>query len=203
MPGHGRNWRLRPEVAIVSSVDQLAGVVADIHGEFAIFGHSLGAYLGLALAARLEQDSRSPQCATLFVSANAAPECAVLPFSGSPLRISDEEIFEIARRSGGGVGPEYTQNEQFRGRIANLLRADFSLSHTFLEASRNIVTEADIIACHGTRDIFTDSQIEAWAHHTTGGFKIHRFAGGHFYLEDEAEALSKVVAEAVLKATAR
>jgi surfactin synthase thioesterase subunit len=194
LPGRGRLWRQRAEVDIEAAVDRLVESTEEIDGEFAIFGHSLGAYLGLALAARLESAAGQARCAVLFASANAAPSAAVLPFDDSPLGTSDAEIFKIAQSSGGGVAPQFAENEQLRARIAALLRADFSLSHTFLGTSRQVVTGADVIACYGTADIFTDSQVMAWSRHTSGGFEAHRFSGGHFYLEEEGDAVAGVIA---------
>lgn len=200
LPGHGRQWRLEPEVAVDDAITRLVEATDGITGDFGIFGHSLGAYLGLALAARLERTVGPARCAVLFASANAAPSEARLPFEGSPLGVTDEEIFEITRRAGGGVSRQLIANEKLRTRTANLLRADFAISSTFLGARRHTVTEADIVACYGSADIFTEGQIKAWERHTTGEFESHAFAGEHFYLADESEPLAKLVAQALSRA---
>ncbi|MDT0453212.1 thioesterase II family protein [Streptomyces hesseae] len=69
-----------------------------------------------------------------------------LPFEGSPLGVSDEEIFEITNQSGGGVAQEVLDHPQLRRRTADLLRADFAVSRSFLSKQRRTVTEADIAA---------------------------------------------------------
>ncbi len=194
LPGRGRNWREAPATTVDEAVDRLVAAVADVHGDFAILGHSLGAYLGLALAARLEELGGRARCSTLFASANSGPVRAILPFDGSALLTSDEEIFRITAASGGTVSPQVLDHPQLRARAADLLRADFSLSESFLHKQRRTVTEADIVVCCGEDDIFTADQLEQWRVSTTARTEIHRFPGGHFYLEQDASGLARLVA---------
>lgn len=94
LPGRGRRWREELLTTADDAVDDLARAVDSLgRREFAVFGHSLGAYLGLGLAARLEETS-GVRCTTLFASANAGPIGAVLPFKGSPLMTTDERSWQ-------------------------------------------------------------------------------------------------------------
>jgi surfactin synthase thioesterase subunit len=131
LPGRGRRWREQPLTDARDAIADLARQIGDLGPEIAILGHSLGAYLGLGLAAFLERQNRV-KCTTLFASANAGPRAAALPFDKPALECSDDEIIEIAMLSGGGVPKEVLNNQQLRSRTAALLRADFSLSQTFL-----------------------------------------------------------------------
>ncbi|MGW2089067.1 thioesterase II family protein [Streptomyces sp. NPDC001880] len=200
LPGRGRNWRERPATTAEDAVDWLMEHIGGIDGEFAVFGHSLGAYLGLALMSRLEEREGGVRCSTLFASANSGPVGAVLPFDGSALLADDEEIFRITAASGGEVGQQVLDHPQLRKRAAGLLRADFSLSESFLRKQRRIVTEADIVVCCGSDDIFSVRQLEQWRLNTTSRTEIHRFPGGHFYLEQDASAVAAVVAEHLTRA---
>ncbi|GHF31656.1 thioesterase [Streptomyces mashuensis] len=198
LPGRGRRWREPLLTTVDEAVDDLVRAVAGLDGEFAVLGHSLGAYLGLALAARLENDG-AVRCTTLFASANAGPVGARLPFEGSPLATTDEEIFTIAEASGGTVSRQVRDHPVLRGRTADLLRADFSLSETFLRHRRRTVTEARIVVCCGTDDVFTPAQLEQWRYNSAAGAETVRFPGGHFYLEHEGPALARAVAERLLE----
>lgn len=193
LPGRGRRWREAPVTSIDEAIESLLAAVSSIEGEFAIFGHSLGAYLGLALATRLEETTPPGRCSRLFVSANAAPQAATLPFTGSPLLTSDEEIFEITAKSGGGLTPQVLEHPQLRRRAADLLRADFAISESFLSKQRKTVTEADIVVCCGTEDIFTQEQLASWRCNSTQSTDFHMFPGGHFYLEQNVPALAEVI----------
>ncbi|MFB7216143.1 thioesterase II family protein [Streptomyces sp. NPDC056255] len=193
LPGRGRAWRETPATTADDAVDRLLRQIEGIDGEFAIFGHSLGAYLGLALAARLEEVEGGVRCSTLFASANSGPVAAVLPFDGSALLTDDEEIFRITAASGGSVAQQVLDHPQLRTRAADLLRADFALSESFLRKQRRTVTEADIVVCCGTDDIFSAQQLEQWRLNSTSRTQIHRLPGGHFYLEQEAAQVAAVV----------
>lgn len=194
LPGRGRRWREPLTTSIDEAVGSLLDPVSRIGGKFAIFGHSLGAYVGLALATRLEEEGTRSRCRLLFASANAAPSAAVLPFTGSPLLTSDEEIFEITNKSGGGLSPQVLEHPDLRRRSADLLRADFAVSESFLSKQRRTVTEADLVVCCGTEDIFTEDQLTPWRHNSTQSTEFHMFPGGHFYLEQNVPALAELVA---------
>ncbi|MFB7745349.1 thioesterase II family protein [Streptomyces sp. NPDC056132] len=193
LPGRGRRWRETPVTTVDEAVDSLTDALTSIEGPFSIFGHSLGAYVGLALATRLEETGGRGQCTTLFASANSGPQGAALPFEGSPLSLTDEEIFEVTTQAGGGLSPQILGHPQLRRRTADLLRADFAISQSFLTKQRRTVTEADIVVCHGTDDIFTAQQIDQWRLNTTGLTEVQLFPGGHFYVEQNTAELVKTI----------
>ncbi|WP_050799843.1 thioesterase II family protein [Streptomyces himastatinicus] len=189
LPGRGKRWREAPVTTIEDAVDDLLRAVAGQPEEIAIFGHSVGAYLGLCLAARLAETG-GPRCSTLFASANAGPVSAELPCEGSPLLTTDEEIFAIAEKSGGTISPQIREHPVLRERTAALLRADFSLGDSFLrKRPATTVVSAELVVCCGTDDVFTDAQLDSWRHSTTGRTDITpRLPGDHFYLEQPAQA---------------
>jgi surfactin synthase thioesterase subunit len=199
LPGRGRRWREALLTQMDDAVEDVMARLGSLTGPFAVFGHSVGAYLGLALAARLEA-SDDLRCTTLFASANAGPARATLPFTGSPLLTTDEEIMEIAVQFGGVIAPEVRANTHLRERTANLLRADFSLSYSFLGTRRGTVTEADIVVCCGDQDVFTDAELRDWQLSSTADTEILRFPGGHFYLEEQADSLADAIAVRLEKA---
>ncbi|MFI0776981.1 thioesterase II family protein [Streptomyces sp. NPDC021212] len=205
LPGRGRRWREAPVTTVEDAVDDLLRAVAGQRGEIAIFGHSVGAYLGLCLAARLAETG-GPRCPTVFVSANAGPVSAELPCEGSPLLTTDEEIFAIAEKSGGTISPQIREHPVLRERTAALLRADFSLGDSFLRKRRATTVSADLVVCCGTEDVFTDAQLDSWRHSSTGRTSITpRLPGGHFYLEQPAEAaaLAETIARTLLGPSGR
>ncbi|MEU1805959.1 alpha/beta fold hydrolase [Streptomyces sp. NPDC019937] len=195
LPGRGRRWREAPIHTAADAVSDLAECLAKtgVTGEFAIFGHSMGAYLGLALAARLEHEPGQVQCSTLFASANAGPLHAQPLFDGDPLRADDEEVLRVAARFG-GMDPQILEHEQLRQRAAQLLRADFAICDSFVRTLRGTKTESQLVVCCGTQDIFTDDQLDAWRLSSAANTEIVRFSGDHFYLGSQAEAVSRTVA---------
>jgi len=41
----------------------------------------------------------------------------------------------------------------------------------------------------------TVEEASRWREHTTGAFRLHRFAGGHFYLTNQHAAVNRVIAD--------
>lgn len=197
LPGRGRRWRETAVTTIDEAADDLAGqVTAAFPGEVAVFGHSLGAYLGLALAARLA-DGGTTRCTTLFASANAAPYSAELPSEVPPLLTTDDEIFAIAERSGGEVLPQIREHPQLRTRAADLLRADFAIGDSFLRKRRETATAADLVVICGTEDVFAGTPLDDWRHSSRADTEVVRLPGGHFYLEqpEQAAALAGMITD--------
>jgi surfactin synthase thioesterase subunit len=40
----------------------------------------------------------------------------------------------------------------------------------------------------------TEEEAEAWREHTTGSFALHRFTGGHFFLNTHARSVIGLIA---------
>ncbi|MTE19601.1 alpha/beta fold hydrolase [Streptomyces sp. TRM43335] len=195
LPGRGRRWREEPVTTAQDAVDDLAGQVArsGVRGGFAILGHSMGAYLGLALAARLERVAGEAWCELLFASANAGPYHAVPLFEGDPLEADDERILATASRFG-GIAPQVLAHEELRARTARLLRADFAVCDSFVRTYGRTVVENPIVVCCGTKDAFTEAQLENWRLSTVADAEVVRIPGDHFYLDEQAEKLAETVA---------
>ncbi|MGW1836842.1 thioesterase II family protein [Streptomyces sp. BBFR2] len=194
LPGRGRRWREKPLHTADAAVDDLAAQMKDagIDGEFAIFGHSMGAYLGLALAARLEQDSGGSRCRALFASANAGPLQAKPLFAGDPLTADDEEVLSTAIRFGGLPAP-VLEHEQLRSHAIRLLREDFAVCDSYVRTLRRTTTESPIVVCCGAGDIFSDTQLDAWRLSTAAETELVRFDGGHFYLLEEPREVAQAI----------
>ncbi len=195
LPGRGRRWREEPVHTAADAVSDLDARLADagVTGEFAIFGHSMGAYLGLSLAARLEQTPGQARCSVLFASANLGPLRVQPLFEGDPLHADDEEVLRVAARFG-GPAPQILENAQLREHAVRLLRADFAVCDSFVRTMRRTTTESHLVVCCGTDDLFSDDQLDAWRLSSAAETEIVRFPGGHFYVDAEAEAVARTVA---------
>ncbi|MEU3632622.1 thioesterase II family protein [Streptomyces fradiae] len=195
LPGRGRRRRDAPVHTAEDAVDDLAARLEDagVTGEFAVFGHSMGAYLGLSLAARQERAAGRARCSVLFASANAGPLAAKPLFDGDPLEADDEEVLRVAGRFG-GLAPQILEHEQLRRHAARLQRADFAVCDSFIRTLRGTKTESHLVVCCGTADVFTDAELDSWRLSSAASTERVRFPGGHFYLADQAEAVAETVA---------
>ncbi|MEV6669114.1 alpha/beta fold hydrolase [Streptomyces sp. NPDC051162] len=196
LPGRGRRWREEPLGSATDAVEDLLAQLPDATGDFAIFGHSMGAYLGLALAARLENPPGQARCTTLFASGNAGPAHAAPLFTGSPLDADDETVLAVNARFG-GLDPRIAGHPQLRGRAAALLRTDSAICDSFVTDLRRTVTESPIVVCCGTEDVFTPAQLAKWRLSSTSVTETITYPGGHFYLDACAAELASMISARV------
>ncbi|MGV9314518.1 thioesterase II family protein [Streptomyces sp. NPDC003691] len=205
LPGRGRRWREptvhTAEEAVQDLTDRLVRDVGP-GTELSIFGHSMGAYLGLAVAAALERRG-GPRCQTLFASANLAPRLAAPLFADGERPVSDEEVLRRAARFG-AMDPALLRDPHIAARAAALLRADFDIADSFVRTTARTVTESRIVVCRGREDAFGDEHTDPWQWSSVQPLTTRTFPGGHLYLESAgAEPLAKTIESVIAPARPR
>jgi surfactin synthase thioesterase subunit len=61
-----------------------------------------------------------------------------------------------------------------------------------------------VIALRGTEDPrASEAETLAWQRHTTGGFAMRSFPGGHFFLRDHAVEINRLIGERLAGVAAR
>ncbi len=146
---------------------------------FAVFGHSMGALVGLALIAMArERLAREPL--VFFASACQAPS----------LRIRDEHWLNASRdcivaelRALGGTSSELLASSDFVDMVLPMFRADFHLCGTFSPSQQP--GSMPLIAVGGTCDSLSaiPENLLAWSAVTTGAFRCEMIEGDHFFIE--------------------
>lgn len=188
----GRGWRLREHpVADLGRLAELAATeilpLTDL--PFALFGHSMGAWLALEVARRLEAAGAVPLC--LFASGRQAPSLGSLH---PPMSHLDDAAFvrEIQIRYG-GIPPEILASPEVLALLLPALRADVSALETYgYRGGRPI--ESPIVALGGESDpIVPVEHLAPWAMETLGGLAVETFPGGHFYFQDRAAPLLRAI----------
>jgi len=154
----------------------------------------MGAKLAFALIQRLEQQGlRAPLC--LFVGAHLPPNRQ----SGAARTIGlpDREFKQVLREFG-GMQEELFEDEEFCAMALPVLRADFLLATQAMPFDR---INCPIIAYAGTEDdTARAAEMAGWRQFTGKEFRIHEFAGGHFFLRsapDFESTLAVNLAEAL------
>ena len=152
---------------------------------FMLYGHSMGAYLGLRLANLLEDSGRAPAC--LVVSGNPGP--GVL--KGKGRYKMDKEAFVRELEFLGGVPQEVLENDELFGFFEPILRADFEV------AERNLLNNeraagAPIVALMGSLEPQTES-ISNWKRFTRGSFRSEIWEGDHFFIYNHADGLAALL----------
>lgn len=188
----GRGWRLRdrPVTDLGQLAGELAGAIAgEREGPFAVFGHSMGAWLGLEVVRRLESLGRRPVC--FFASGRQAPVLGCT----QPLmsHLSDADFVSEVQTRYGGIPTEILSEPELLALLLPALRADIALLEGYSHRPANPVS-TPIHALVGERDaVVAVDEMAPWASETTGGFDITTLRGGHFYFQPDAGELMDVI----------
>ncbi|GHB07927.1 thioesterase II family protein [Streptomyces termitum] len=190
-PGRQDRRRERP----FDSVDALAGALAEevrplTGGAYALFGHSMGAVVAYETLRRLLRDGL-PAPRRLYVSGRGAP--APRPHVNDVLT-TDAEVLAAVRALGGTV-PDVLDDPELREMVMPALRADYGALGAY-RWSGGAPLPVPVTALVGDRDPVVDTAASAgWRAHTTGGFDLRVFPGGHFYLDAHAAGVADLVVE--------
>jgi surfactin synthase thioesterase subunit len=170
LPGRGRRYR---EPAIIRAAAAAADVTARIGGHVdAIYGESLGAYLGLVVAA-MPGWSRPPK---LIAVANSPPSVRGRIDTG---QVDSAETAVAAMRAlGGEIPEEITDYPELATHAYGMIRDDLRLSQSLIDSARAITIAGDIHVIGGAEDAGL-TQLDAWADHTMGRCQVTVLPGGH------------------------
>jgi medium-chain acyl-[acyl-carrier-protein] hydrolase len=153
---------------------------------FAIYGHSMGSWVGFELVRALRRVNVQP--VHLFVAARRAPHrpARVPALSGLP----DPAFEQAIQERYGGIPEAVRANRELMALFLPTLRADFGLldRYRYVDAPPLAVP---ITAFRGTEDrVDEPSDIAAWSEHTSGAFALHALSGGHFFLREARDELT-------------
>ena len=159
------------------------------HDAYAIFGHSMGCLLAFELYYKISLENlRKPM--HMFFSGQAAP-CAnkirkklyILP---------DREFIEEVTALG-GIPKELLENKELLELIMERLRNDFRITenYTYKERGQNI--ECGMTVFNGKNDNITLEELLLWKSHGSNGVQIHRFSGGHFFINKNMKSVVSII----------
>lgn len=194
LPGRGA----RMGEAFADNYDALVAQLCDEQaeamqgGDFALFGHSMGALLAHGVAGRLHDAGRTLPRA-LLVSACAAPS------QRDPERFEgkddDASLTADLRKQGGTPEDVFASAELMRITL-DVLGADYRICRSFARdaATGNSPLPMPVHAFAGRHDDIDIQRIEAWSRETSGTFTLDAFDGGHFFIrQHEAAFLETLV----------
>ncbi|WP_133650484.1 thioesterase II family protein [Paraburkholderia flava] len=206
LPGHGARRALPAHTEWPALIEQLhvdLRARVDTSRPFAVFGHSMGALVGLELlhAIRL-RDGRSP--VWFGVSGVTAP--TQRDAETDWLDASHDAMLDKLKELG-GTPDALLADREFLDLVMPLMRADFHLCgvhplHAALAARGPL--DCPIAALIGRDDDATAdaADVAAWSRETRGALTTHAFDGGHFYLDGAPEPVLACVATSLAAALA-
>lgn len=180
LPGRAERWGERPFTEFGAMLDGLAAAFAgQPAGEFAFFGHSLGALIAFELARRLRDGGRATP-RRVFVSGCAAPRCPSRPVP-SPLLDDAALIGELRRLN--GTPPELLEHRDLMELMLPTIRADFALVRSYRYAP-GVPLDVPLTVLAGLEDDGTGAeQVAGWQAETTAPADILWFLGDHFFID--------------------
>lgn len=189
----GRGSRLGED--FVEDFDSLVSLLCTEHdaalrGNFALFGHSMGALLAWGIAQRLRAAGR-PLPRALLVSGSAAPS------QRDPDRfvdMNDDEALIGDLRKQGGTPEELFESPELLRMTLDTLAADYRVCQSFAHAG-NAPLPVSLHAFSGRQDDIEPWRMQAWSGETShAGFTLDWFDGGHFFIrQQEAPVLAALV----------
>ncbi|CAM5498288.1 MULTISPECIES: thioesterase II family protein [Streptomyces] len=198
----GRQDRLREPC--VESVPEMARAVFDVLKPLAVkrpvalFGHSMGAGVGFELAMLLERELGTTPLA-LFASARSAPS---LQRGRTIHRLDDAGLVAELRRLSGTDTQILDEPELLQLALPSI-RSDYKASETY-QTEPGTALRCDIVALTGEADDHVSvEEAASWREHTTGGFDLRVFPGGHFYLADHGTAVAAAITDTLCAPRAR
>lgn len=171
------------------------GVVAELlpltPGPLALFGHSMGSMVAYEVARRLE--SRGVKPLRLFASGGRAPS---RPRRGNVHQLDDNGLVgELKKLS--GTDSQILGDPEILRMVLPAVRSDYKAVETYRHVPGPLL-ECPVVALTGDDDPrVTLDEAEAWGEHTAGGFELKVYAGGHFYLNSHAAAVTQVIAAGI------
>jgi len=155
---------------------------------YAIFGHSMGAFLSFDLAREIRRKNLSAPKLLLVSAMRAAhlkevrPPIACLP---------DEQLIEaLKERYDFEVSGESMELLQL---MLPTIRADILAIEKYVY-KKEPPFDFPIIGFGGNLDCgVKPPEIEAWSLHTTVRFKHYQIAGGHFFINSERDQLKRYI----------
>lgn len=154
--------------------------------DFILYGHSMGARLGLSIARKFEDEHTPP--AILFVTGNASPKAEADEPDRHMLPHNEfvESLLEL-----GGLPKELIEDQELFAFFEPMLRADFELLEKEKTQPHDPIN-TPIYAVMGSEETSLE-HIDGWRNYTTSSFKHQVWPGNHFFIQDHAEALSKLL----------
>lgn len=179
LPGRDSRIAEAPATSMSAIVGPIVDAIAS-RGDvpFALFGHSMGAYIALEVARTLRRASL-PTPVHLVVSAAAPP---TRRRERRYHRLPDRELAEVLLEMG-GTSKEVIASRELMELFVPVIRADFELCETH-HFTAGPALDCPITAFGGGKDEQVDVELlDAWREQTTARFAMHVFDGGHLFLE--------------------
>ena len=195
LPGRGRRFGEPATSDISVLVNGFCDAIERIAPQrFVLFGHSMGGILAFEVARALRRRRNRFKPVALVASGVSAPHLFAREEKEHRYNLPRDEFVEYLRELE-GTPPELLEHEEALDVMLPTLRRDFELCDNYrfvMEAPLSV----PIVVLSGEDDHHVQGKkVTDWSLHTTAGCRVHRFSGGHFFLNDHWEEIGALLGE--------
>ncbi len=194
LPGHGARMDEPPATELSELADGplLEEVAALADRPLVIFGHSMGALVGLELGRRISE--RLPFRPALFVAAGSDGPQSRKPVP-DPDRMTDAEVSQFLV-AWGGTSAEVLGDPDYARLLLRLVRAELAMLRRY-RFTPGQPLGCPVRAYIGADDpLVTIADAQGWCLTGEGETEVRTFSGGHFFFQtDEAAVLRQLQAD--------
>ncbi len=195
LPGRGRRFGEPATSDISVLVNGFCDAIERIAPQrFVLFGHSMGGILAFEVARALRRRRNRFKPVALVASGVSAPHLFAREEKEHRYNLPRDEFVDYLRELE-GTPPELLEHEEALDVMLPTLRRDFELCDNYrfvMEAPLSV----PIVVLSGVDDHHVQGKkVTDWSLHTTAGCRVHRFSGGHFFLNDHWEEIGSLLGE--------
>jgi external thioesterase TEII len=189
LPGRGKRINEKLLSAESEAIDDLLNQINKLRNDkpYIIFGHSLGAHLGLRVTKKMEELGDYPK--QLIVAGNAGPGTGDEDKYRSTM---DDDVLKEELLGLGGIPNEILENEELFSFFSRILRSDFKIVEECEPLGTEFKVNTPIVAVMGDKEE-TSEEIENWKKFTSGTFKPYLLSGNHFFIRDHPAELVRII----------
>lgn len=158
-----------------------------IREPYAIYGHSMGAYLAHLITQRIQED-KLPLPKHLFLTSKIAPSRNYN--KKRSLMTNDEFVAHLKELK--GMPEAVLNNEELLQIFLPVIRSDFDAIDTYKYIPQQPYPVDMTVIC-GTREDVPDDQLTDWKKETSGNFRFERWEGDHFWIFDHIPQLCALI----------
>jgi external thioesterase TEII len=191
LPGRGK--RINEKLLSIESeaIDDLLNQINSLRNDmpYIIFGHSMGAHLGLRVTKRMEELGNYPK--QLIVAGNAGPGTGDEDKYRSTMNddLLKEELISL-----GGIPNEVLENEELFSFFSQIMRSDFKILEGSKPLDPNFKINTPIVAVMGDKEETAD-EIENWRNFTSSTFRPYLLPGNHFFIHNHPAELVRIITQ--------
>ncbi|GAA2908687.1 oleoyl-ACP hydrolase [Actinoplanes cyaneus] len=193
-PGRQDRRLEKPLTSIAELADQSFAALRPLMDRpLAFFGHSMGATLAFEVAVRMKQELGTGPV-TLFASGRRAPS---RHRDETVHRLDDDGVVEELKKLS-GTDTRILGDLELLRMILPAIRADYTAAETY-RYQPGPTLDCPVVALTGDNDPKVSiDEATAWSDHTSGGFELRVFPGGHFYLAQHQRAVINLISDQLL-----